>query len=170
MELIKLDGSDGTWAALETEWGDQCAAAGEDLEDWGISFLAPLRDLINSPHRGAGVYGLKCDGSCLCICQVNSTPLPGIVGKTLRVRFLTLCPEYDLGKITIEQYIESIGTIFTSIVELSQDGEMKSDHIKFHLRSPADRTFFSAYSNALNKTGIFSDVAVRGTWFYITLS
>ncbi|OWQ95120.1 hypothetical protein [Sphingopyxis witflariensis] len=168
--LEKLLVSTGTWGLFETDWRAQCEAFGEDFDQYAVGSLPVLRAIATESPKDAGVFALRGDdGSYAAIAQVNSTLLPGYEGKVLRVRHLLLSPTLDYGELSLEDYANIMGRMFSRTVYLAAS-EMPSAHVKFHLRSPADRQFFSSALSMLKDFAIFSSVAMRGAWLYLTLN
>lgn len=167
VELKKLGMKDGSWPAFVLDWEAQCERAGEDFASYAVGSFDVLSGLATAPEKNAGVYALVRDGSHQAICQANCTPLPGHDGPVLRVRMMLLSPEFDFGVKPIEQYGPTLVHMFLGIWTLSET-EMKSRHIKFHLRSPADRDFFASIGATLNGHEAFEKVELSGAWLYVT--
>ena len=167
-DLVKLNESDGSWDVFCTQWRDSCTSYGEDFETYARDAMPVLIDLVRQPKEGAGVYALRSEqGSFDAACQANSTYLPGYTGKVLRVRHLLMSPHFDFGDYPIEDYSRVLARMFSRTIELAKS-DLPSEHIKFHLRSPADRQFFEAMTEALQAGGM-SNVALKGAWLYLTL-
>ena len=109
------------------------------------------------------------DGTFDAVCQANATFLPGYKGKVLRVRHMLLSPHFDFGEYPIEQYVQVLSRMFARTVHLAKS-DLPSEHVKFHLRSPADRQFFEATLDAFTDTNLFDAVAIRGSWLYLTFN
>jgi hypothetical protein len=168
MIFHRLHHVDGSWQRFLRDWEAQCARLGEDFESYHVSPIQVVQDLtIGDPEPDAGVFGLEDESGFHAICQVNCANIPGYAGKVLRVRMMYFSPSYDLGERGIEDYAIVLIRLFTEILALS-NGEMQAPHIKFHLRSPADRQFFAALGTQLDKTKAFASVGTRGAWLYIT--
>jgi hypothetical protein len=166
--FLRLTTADNSWEDFIEDWKRQCEVQGEDFSLYETGPIQVVRDLAEAqPQEEARVYGLKRGKHFNAMCQVNRTFLPGYTGKVLRVRMMYLSPYYDYGDYPVEEYTEILISLFINIAELSY-GEMESPHIKFHLRSPADRQFFAMLGAKLDKFSGFSSVALRGAWLYIT--
>lgn len=166
--LIRVRAGDGSWNQLCDVWRSECEEFGEDFDQYANASMPVLRDLAAEENANAGVFALQSeDGDYHAMCQANSTYLPGYDGKVLRVRHLLMSPYYDFGDFTIEEYSMILGRMFARTVLLSVK-DLPSRHIKFHLRSPADRQFFATIGNGLGQTDLFSDVAMKGSWLYLT--
>jgi hypothetical protein len=167
--LEKITAEDGSWAALAEQWGQQCADFGEDLDGYALDAIPVLKELAEAPKPDAGVYALRReDGTFDAVAQVNSAFLPGYTGKVLRVRHLLLSPHFDFGEYPIEDYVIVLSRMFARTVALARN-EPRSEHVKFHLRSPADRQFFEATISLFEESEVFETVAMRGSWLYLTL-
>jgi hypothetical protein len=164
----RLSASDGTWAKFLTDWEAQCAEYTEDFAYYLTGPIATVRDLAEgAAQKDASVFGMH-DGSRYCaMFQVNTALLPGYTGRVLRVRMLYLSPHYDLGDTAVDDYSTILVDLFSQIVVLSNT-TMQALHIKFHLRSPADRQFFALLGGSLGSAGVFTKVDHRGAWLYIT--
>ncbi|WP_404289651.1 hypothetical protein ACD578_25635 [Microvirga sp. RSM25] len=163
----KLSAQDGSWEALKAEWHGQCSSYGEDFDSYAQGTFSVLTPLAENSEPDAGVYAYLDGGKHAAIFQANCTPLPGYTGPVLRVRFMTLAPQYDFGDFGVDQYSDVLAGVFATSMALS-DIDMKSQHLKFHLQSPADRQFFAMLEGPLGRTGIFESVQIRGAWLYIT--
>ncbi len=67
----------------------------------------------------------------------------------------------------LEAYISIVVRMFTEIMTLS-DGHMQAPHVKFHLRSPADRQFFAAIGTDFENKKTYESVTMRGAWLFVT--
>lgn len=157
------------WAKLILDWEAECSEFGENFDDYAVASLPVLSDLAcSAPRRDAAVFGLKNDGKVDVVCQANSSFLPGFTGKVLRIRHIVLSPRFDFSEdIEIEDYSQTLIGVFTGVLRLAYS-EMVSDHVKFHLKSPAERVFGEAFTNALQGEDAFEKVAMKGSWIYLS--
>jgi hypothetical protein len=168
MELMRLTVADGSWNELKQQWAQQCAQFDEEFEQYAAASIPILEQLAAEEKPYAGVYGLRYDdGSFHAVLQANSAFIPNYDGRVLRVRHLLMSPRYDFGEYSIDDYSMTLGRTFARVVRLAITG-LPSPHIKFHLRSPADRQFFGAMETVIEESGLFSEVAMRGAWLYLT--
>lgn len=172
MDLVKVAEADGSWEELTKAWKAQCERYGESLDDYAIASMPILSDLAadssNSVQRKAGVFALTSDGVFEAACHANVALLPGYKGPVLRMRHITFSPKFDYDSaIEINQYERALVGVFVGTLRLSY-GEMKADHIKFHLRSPAERMFAQAFTKALDDNVDFSQVETKGAWLYLS--
>jgi hypothetical protein len=165
--LTELNENDGSWQALKADWRAQCETYGEDFDGYGLATFGVLDPLAATGHAKSCVYGFHVGGSCQMVCEANRTMLPGYTGYVLRVRNTTFAPKFDFEDQTVESYGTALVGLFGGILALS-DSLGPTPHIKFHLRSPADRTFFQALCEPLLTLPIFDSIAVRGAWLYVT--
>ncbi|NTG19987.1 hypothetical protein G6K93_05660 [Agrobacterium rhizogenes] len=168
-ELVRLLTSDGTWKAFAEDWEKQCEPYEEDFSHYAEATFSVVRDIIETEQGNAGVFALRIKGKHVAMCQANRAMLPRYDGPVLRVRFITLSPELDLGDADLQEYGAILVSLLTQIIGLSLlDDKLKSKYIKFHLRSPADRPFFSALGKGLHEANFFETVAMQGMWLYIS--
>lgn len=159
----------GDWAKLVLQWEAECSDFEEDFSEYAMASLPVLGDLaIAPPRRDAAVYGLSSGNTIEAVCQANSTFLPGYTGKVLRIRHIVLSPRFDYSEnIEIADYVKTLIGVFTGAVALAYQ-EMASEHIKFHLKSPAERAFGAAFTDALQGDTSFTEVAIKGSWIYLS--
>lgn len=165
----RLLAADGSWKDFIKDWETQCEAFDEDFSMYTNGPLTVVKDVAETPecNTEAAVYAYHDGERFAAMCQVNCTYLPGYTGKVLRVRMLYLSPFYDFGDTSVDQYAAILTQLFLNIYNVSII-EMPSQHIKFHLRSPGDRVFFTMLGNHLDRSQVFGSVSVRGSWLYIT--
>lgn len=166
-EIVRLKHDDGSWAAFRTDWEAQCSAFDEDFNSFAEGTFAVVSDLLNESGDSAGLFAVKDDDRHVSMCQLNRASIPGYSSPVLRVRFMTLSPEFDFGDKTIEDYSSVLVATFAAVLALSNTA-MEAKHVKFHLRSPADRQFFALLGKGLNDSNMFHSVHVRGAWLYVT--
>lgn len=171
MRFIRLLEKDGSWFRFLRDWEKQCSDLGEDFEIYRISLIGVVEDLAKGePSDDAAIYALESDEGAFhfhALCQVNVTLLPGYMGRVLRVRMIYFAPCYDFGVLDLDQYVSVLVRMFSEIMKLS-DGNMVASHVKFHLRSPADRQFFAAIGSNFENKKTYASVVMRGAWLYIT--
>jgi hypothetical protein len=167
MQLNPLSDEDGSWAALKSTWRKECLLHSEDFDSYAQGTFSVLDPLAAQGHARAGIYGLDVNGSVGVFCHANRTTLPHS-GPGLRVRFTTFAPRYDCGDFDENEYARLIVELFFGVVELS-NGPMEAEHIKFHLRSLADKSFFAALHHfTLPEGKLFQRVEFRGMWMLVT--
>lgn len=159
--------ADGSWDALIEDWRVQCEQCGEEFEGYAEATLRELEALAADGHPRAGVYALKDGESFVAVCQANCVPLPGYDGPVLRIRFMTVAPKYDFGVYSIHEYATLLISLFVASIGLSVS-DRPANHLKFHLRSPADIQFFAALGSELSQRPVFTSVQTRGAWLYVT--
>jgi len=170
-KYIQLLETDGTWDAFRDDWEGQCGNHEEDFSDYAANTFSVIGDIIKTEHQKAGVFAFCEDDKHMAICQINVAGLPKYDSPVMRARYLTLCPDIDFGDTTIDQYAKVLAHAFSGILALSdREDSYGAKHIKFHLRSPADRNFFTLLGQGLNDSEEFASVQTVGTWLYITKS
>ncbi len=165
--IVRLRQNDGTWDAFRADWEAQCATYEEDFSTYAEGTFSVVKGLLDTEGEAAGLYAVKVDDVHVSMCQLNKASIPGYSSPVLRVRFMTLSPEYDFGDKSVEDYASILVATFATVLALSNK-TMQAKHIKFHLRSPADRQFFAMLGKGLNETNVFHSVQVRGAWLYVT--
>ena len=165
----KLLESTGTWDAFKADWKSQCEKYDEDFEDYASNTFDTISEIITTDEKKSGIFAFKEDGKFISMCQLNVAGLPKYDSPVMRIRFLTLCPDIDFGETTIDEYGNILTTTLASILAISSHvDDLKVNHIKMHLRSPADRQFFAMLGKGLNETDVFASVQTVGAWLYIT--
>lgn len=166
--LERVSTQDGTWNDLTLQWERQCNDFGEDFSEYAMASMPVVEGLASAPQRAdAAVFAAKKQEEFLAACQLNSTFLPGYKGKVLRVRHIVLAPKYDFGEVDIHDYQEVLVATFLGAL-FAADRDMPSDHIKFHLRSPAELSFGGAFTEVLSESKKFKRCDMRGSWIYIS--
>lgn len=168
MDLVKLGVNGHSWEGFEKDWREQCERYEEDLEDYAGAVFPVFKSLIEDPSSVAGVYALHDGERYLAVCQLNCASLPGYTGRVLRVRYLTVAPTYDFDDHKIDEYASVLIGTLLGILEISDSDDMQSDHVKFHLRSPAERSLFSAFGAGLDRADVYKSVKMTGAWLYVT--
>ena len=168
MKFEKLTTSNGRWQNLLKDWAAQCQAYDEPFEDYASSTIPTLEDLANEPdHVRAGVYGLHDGQAYRTVCQANVASLPHTHGLTLRIRHILVCPAYDFEDVSEEELGTIMGQLLFSFHMLSCS-EMTADHIRIHLRSPMEMTYFRALAGYMAASEVVKKVEARGAWIYLT--
>lgn len=169
MEFKRLSRENELWRKLWLNWDAMCNAYDENFNEFAPSALSVLKPLAEDPQTdSAGVFGLIDGEDVLAACQLNVARLLGYDGKVLRLRHLVLSPKFDYSDdISVKDYVEMLSEMFTGAVACAEN-EMAAEHIKLHVRSPADREFFNNFQEQLSKSATFRTVQMRGAWLYIT--
>lgn len=169
--LERMTSADGSWQGLVRDWEAKCSEYSENLDDYATASFPVMDELATGTQRSnAGVYALKDGENHLAACQVNVAFLPGYTGEVLRVRHITLSPSYDFSdEITLDEYANVLVSIFTGTVDLALD-QMPAKHVKFHLRSPAEREFADRFVGALSGNSAFKNVSLIGSWVYLSIT
>jgi hypothetical protein len=168
--LRRLKDSDGSWAELIAQWKELCTRYGEDFDDFNVGTISILQEVCQAqpPNPNQGAYGLVGpDGVYHGVCFLNLTLQKGYDGMVLRVLNLLLSPYYDFEDLDIEDYSEVLSAYFVNLIVCS-NGELKSQHIKLHYRSPFDRQFFAVIAPHLSGVGQLATVESKGMWLSIT--
>lgn len=161
--------SDGSWQAFEDDWRKQCEDLEEDFDAFASPTFEVVKDLVENENRKAGLFALKENDSHVAITQLNCATIPNYREPVLRARFITLSPTYDLTDVGTEKYSELLIELLFQVIRLGTlDRHMGSRHVKFHLRSPADRPFFTAFGREMGDHPYFESIRTVGQWLYIS--
>lgn len=157
------------WSKVVLEWELQSGTYGENFSDHAVASMPVLKDLaIGAPYKDAGVFAAVDDDEVAALMHVNTAFLPGYNGKVLRVRHIVLSPKFEFDeKIEVADYGAVLIKVFVGCVQLSFK-EMPADHIKFHMKSPAERMFGQGFTDAMNEHEGFDQVAMKGSWIYLS--
>ena len=169
MHFQRLSRENGLWSKLWVSWDAICEKYSESFAEFVPSALSVLKPLADDPQLShAGVYGLVEGEDIRAVCQLNVANLPGYDGKVLRLRHMVLSPEFEFSDdISVDDYVSVLAEMFSGALVVS-DGDMLSEHVKLHLRTPLDIQFFNHFRDKLSLTAKFDIVQMRGAWLYIT--
>lgn len=168
-DIVRLLKSDRSWDTFKDDWEAQCSAYDEEFSSYAEGTFAMVGDLVEKEDKAAGLFAIKLNGVHVSMCQLNKASIPGYSSPVLRVRYMTLSPEYDYGDKNIDEYADVLVATFAMVLAVSNK-IMEAKHIKFHLRSPADRQFFALLGKGFDESDMFHSVQVRGAWLYVTKS
>ena len=167
MQIIHIQECDGTLQQLEENWAEQCAEIDEDFDGFAPSAMAPIRSFArNDSDKERAVAIADGDRFMAAACAIR-TMQKGFAGWVLRIREVTVCPLLDYGKFDENTYVDTLIAILNGALKLSES-ELRADHIKLHLRSPADAVFFRAFGNTLDSRGVFAATEAHGAWLTIS--
>uniref|UniRef100_UPI004048C6FB hypothetical protein n=1 Tax=Yoonia sp. TaxID=2212373 RepID=UPI004048C6FB len=170
VEITKLERVGAAeWAKIVLEWEAESNLYSEDFLDHATASMPMLEDLANSaPLRDAGVYSYKNNGKATAILQANAARLPGYDGKVLRVRHIVLSPRFEFDEdIDMDAYASVLIGVFTGSMLLAED-EMIAPHLKFHMKSRAERTFGEQFTKAMQASKVFKNCDMKGSWIYLS--
>ena len=86
----------------------------------------------------------------------------------MRIRHIIFSPRYDLGVIgDISEYANVLVSVLAGAITLSYK-EMPSEHVKFHLRSPAEMQFGHLFTELLEERKLFKKIDMKGAWIYLS--
>lgn len=167
MEVVRLQVADGSLEKFESDWRDQCESLSEDYAGYAQASLSVIRDFAGRSGEKEWAIAIVQDGrhmAAACAIRATQKPLPG---WTLRVREVSVCPLLDYGVLVENTYVDTLIGILNGAIKLSES-ELKAEHIKLHLRSPADAVFFRAFGNTLDTKGVFASTEAHGAWLTIS--
>lgn len=169
MPLVPVSDVNGLWPLLKAQWYDECVEFEEDFNNYAIGTFSVLNPLASEGHPRCGIYALEQqDGTYPAFCQINRTQLPGYASPVLRVRMMTFSPKFDFGDVNVDDYAMLLSDFFIGVIQLSDDLGMEARFVNFHLRSVADRQFFTVLQAPLMRVPAFSAVQVKGMWLMVT--
>lgn len=168
-KLTRASLDNGIWTEILGNWEAKCAEYSENFEDYASASMPVLDSLARETQKpSAGVFALKGDSGVDAICHANRAFLPGYHGQVLRIRHIVFAPQYDFDeKMEIKDYANTLIKVFVGSLRLSYE-DLAAPHIKFHLKSPSERQFGEAFTEALGTAPAFSSVEMRGSWIYLS--
>lgn len=168
-EFLRVSTENGLWKELVNDWDEQCQSFSESLDDYATASIPVLGALAGEPQRKyAGVYAIRDENGFAGVCQLNSTLLPKYNGMVLRVRHIVHAPRFDFeDNLTVDEYSTVLAELLVGVYTVS-NSEMQAPHIKFHFKSPAERTYFDQLKNVMQEKTTFSSIQLQGSWLYIT--
>lgn len=171
--MLRAQEENGLFRQLEAEWGRQCDAFGEDIDEYATPSMAHAREIVAGKHDTDkyGIYVLVNDTHHECLAHCNVARLPGTTGKTMRMVWVLLAPKYDFDETEPKVLASIAAALVTETIRLSagnEEPQMRADHIKIHLGGVGDRQFFSGVAHALQGAGHVQDVAIRGNWLHMS--
>jgi hypothetical protein len=168
--FLCLDRDGPTYADLLESWRAETEELGEDFEIFSDIPVSVFQQIAEKDSANTALYAAQAaDGSFGAVCMLNHARIPGYDGPVLRVRHILLSPKFDLTDMPLSEYSDVLFTILSGVIVYSDDDvNMRANHIKFHLRSPADMQFFAAVGKQLSGAQIYRSVQTRGSWLYIT--
>ena len=163
MDIVRLLASDDSLATFDNDWAGQCATVGEDCESFGQATLPIIRKFAESESDKEWAISLRGDSHFMAAATAIRTFQKPHSGPVLRIREVTVCPLLDHGFLDDNAYIDTLIDLLNGAVKLSES-TLQADHIKLHLRSPADAVFFRAFRNSLDRKGVFAATEAHGAW------
>lgn len=167
MEVVRLLASDGTLDQFDADWTAQCGVVGEDCESFGQATTPMIRNFARNESDKEWAIAIR-DGSrfLAAACAIRTMQKP-FSGWVLRIREVTVCPLLDYGNLDENSYVDTLIAILNGALKLSESN-LQAEHIKLHLRSPADAVFFRAFGNTLDSKGVFAATEAHGAWLTIS--
>jgi len=167
MDIVRLLDSDGTLSEFDADWANQCATVGEDCETFAQAPTSVIRQFARTGSDKEWAIAIKEDGRFLAAaCAIRAMQKP-FSGWVLRIREVTVCPLLDYGNLGENCYVDTLIAILNGALKLSESS-LQADHIKLHLRSPADAVFFRAFGHTLDSKDVFAATEAHGAWLTIS--
>jgi hypothetical protein len=126
-----------------------------------------MEDCCKNISNSEAIFCINEGNSPVGAFRITYTFIPGYSDKILRIRHILMSPSYEYGEKTVEDYGRVLSGIVLEAVKLT-DGDYRSQHIKLHMRSIADRQFFQFFADSAalpSATGI--SIQVKGSWLHI---
>lgn len=133
--MLRAQEENGLFRQLEAEWGRQCDAFGEDIDEYATPSMAHAREIVAGKHDTDkyGIYVLVNDTHHECLAHCNVARLPGTTGKTMRMVWVLLAPKYDFDETEPKVLASIAAALVTETIRLSagnEEPQMRADHIK----------------------------------------
>ncbi len=167
MEIVRITDLDGSLEELESDWQSQCNEVNEEFAFFDPSTMDPIRSFAMCASEKEWAIAIKHDGRFMAAACAIRTMQKGFSGWVLRIREVTVCPLLDYGYLDENAYVDTLIAVLNGALKLSER-ELEADHIKLHLRSPADAVFFRAFGNTLDSKGVFAATEAHGAWLSIS--
>lgn len=167
MQVIRLRTCDDSLAKFEEEWSDQCNQVEDCYTSYATAPLSVIRAMAEEDNDKEWAIGIEHDGRFMAAACAIRAAQKGYSGHVLRIREVTVCPLLDYGKLDENAYSGTLIGILNGALKLSES-DLKADHIKLHLRSPADSVFFRAFGNTLDSKGVFAATEAHGAWLTVS--
>ena len=142
MRLLPMKEPDKAWRSIKSQWKKDAEAVGEDYSTLAMGSYAVI-DGLTKDDKNPSLFCLSEGDRSHAVCQVSRIMMSKYPAPTLRARFTTLSPVYELGIADLAQYAQIMVALFSGIVWLSRD-TLSGSHIRFFLKSPGDAQFFAA--------------------------
>lgn len=167
MDVVRLLASDGTLGEFDADWAAQCAQVGEDCESFGLATASVIRGFARAGSDKEWAIAITDGERFLAAACAIRTVQKQFSGWVLRIREVTVCPLLDYGNLGENSYEETLIAILEGALKLSESN-LQAQHIKLHLRSPADATFFREFGNRLDSKDVFAATEAHGAWLTIS--
>ncbi len=159
MRLLPMKDPDKSWRSIKSQWKKDAESVGEDYSTLSMGSFAVI-DTVIKDDRNPSLYCLADSERTHAVCQVSRLMMSKFPAPTLRARFITLSPLYQLGIVDQSEYAQILVALFSGIVWLSRD-TLSASHIRFFLKSPGDSQFFAALQ-AASPLSPFSKFTIEG--------
>ena len=144
-----------------------------DPDEFALPQLNHAMTIVNDrASKNYGIYLLchekKGGDQYYGLTHVNCARLPRTTGKTLRINWTLLSPQFDYTDVSQDVLTVFSASIVHGLMTLAQEGhEMPADHVKIRLINIGDRRYVVGFAKALEYQKMASDVAVKGNWLHI---
>lgn len=167
MEVIRLSASGGSLDKFEADWAAQCAEVDDDAESYGFASMSMIRDFAQRDSDKEWAIAIQNGERFMAAACAIRAMQKGHDGRVLRIRQVTVCPLLDYGNLGENVYVDTLIGVLNGALKLSES-ELEANHVKLHLRSPADAVFFRAFGNTLDSKGVFAATEAHGAWLTIS--
>lgn len=169
MGLIKV--SMDILNAIEAEWRDACKAMDENFDTFAVPDREHARKIVKDGAEIGpeyAIYTCKRKDAHDCLMHINQAELPGLDGKTQKIMWVLLAPQYDYITVSPDELADIASEIISGAIELCYE-EPRSHHVKIHIGNIADREFFTGIAVGLRHAKGLKDVGIRGNWLHISV-
>ena len=96
MRLLPMKEPDKAWRSIKSQWKKDAEAVGEDYSTLATA-ATPCFDSLIKDDRNPSLFCLSEGDRSHAVCQVSRIMMSKYPTPTLRARFTTLSPVYELG-------------------------------------------------------------------------
>lgn len=167
MQVVRLQTSQESFAKFEADWSTQCDEIDDCYSSYATAPLSVIRSLASEESDKEWAIAIEHEGRFMAAACAIRAAQKGYSGYVLRIREVTVCPLLDYGNLDENAYVDTLIGILNGALKLSESS-LEADHIKLHLRSPADAVFFRAFGNTLDSKGVFAATEAHGAWLTVS--
>src|SRR5258708_22499144 len=114
MRLLPMKEPDKAWRSIKSQWKKDSEAVGEDYSTLAMGSYAVI-DGLTKDDKNPSLFCLSEGDRSHAVCQVSRIMMSKYPTPTLRARFTTLSPVYELGIADVPQYAPMIVALLSRI-------------------------------------------------------